>query len=94
MRKLKKLAARISAKIESVRDEMDDLEIEFELIQKHINKLESMPRNSTTSEEEVSIIVEEEEDDALSNVSGNVGVSDEFSEDDDMQQELDPAGLY
>ena len=40
MRKLKKLAARISAKIESVRDEMDDLEIEFELIQKHINKLE------------------------------------------------------
>ena len=63
MRKLKKLAARISAKIESVRDEMDDLEIEFELIQKHINKLESMPRNATTSEEEVSIIIEEEEDD-------------------------------
>ena len=62
MRKLKKLAARISAKIESVRDEMDDLEIEFELIQKHINKLESMPRNATTSEEEVSILVEEEED--------------------------------
>ena len=45
-----------------MRDEMDDLEIEFELIQKHINKLESMPRNATTSEEEVSILVEEEED--------------------------------
>ena len=63
MRKLKKLAARISAKIESVRDEMDDLEIEFELIQRHINKLESMPRNARISEEEVSIIVEQEGDD-------------------------------
>ena len=38
LRKLKKLSSRIHQKIESVRDEIEDLEIEFELLQKHIQK--------------------------------------------------------
>ena len=63
MRKLKKLAARISAKIESVRDEMDDLEIEFELIQQHINKLEIMAKNQPVANDEITVTVEEEEAD-------------------------------
>ncbi len=63
MRKLKKLAARISTKIESVRDEMDDLEIEFELIQQHINKLEIMAKNQPVANDEITVTVEEEEAD-------------------------------
>ena len=63
MRKLKKLAARISAKIESVRDEMDDLEIEFELIQQHINILEIMAKNQPVANDEITVTVEEEEAD-------------------------------
>tara|TARA_Y100000768_G_scaffold378274_1_gene352498 strand:+ start:1997 stop:2266 length:270 start_codon:yes stop_codon:yes gene_type:complete len=41
LRKMKKLASRIGDKIESVRDEVEDLEIEFEILQKQIKKLES-----------------------------------------------------
>ena len=41
LRKMKKLASRISDKMESVRDEIEDLEIEFEILQKQIKKLES-----------------------------------------------------
>ena len=41
LRKMKKLASRIGDKIESVRDEVEDLEIEFEILQKQIKKLET-----------------------------------------------------
>ena len=41
LRKMKKLASRISDKMESVRDEIEDLEIEFEILKKQIKKLES-----------------------------------------------------
>ncbi len=41
LRKMKKLASRIGEKMETVRDVMEDLEIEFEILQKQIIKLES-----------------------------------------------------
>ena len=80
IRKLKKLASRINSKIESVRDEMDDLEIEFELLQQHIAKLEGKARQTTTSTDEVTVILEddnEEDDIDLENTSA-VGVPRKF----------------
>jgi len=65
IRKLKKLASRINNKIESVRDEMDDLEIEFELLQQHIAKLEAMAKQTTTTSDEVTVIIEDDEEDDL-----------------------------
>ena len=41
LRKMKKLASRINDKMETVRDVVEDLEIEFELIQNQISKIES-----------------------------------------------------
>lgn len=78
MRKLKKLAARISAKIESVRDEMDDLEIEFELIQQHINKLETMAKETPTKNEEITVTIEEDEEDLDLENSSAVTVPKKF----------------
>ena len=80
IRKLKKLASRINSKIESVRDEMDDLEIEFELLQQHIAKLEGQTSQTTTSSDEVTVILEddnEEDDIDLENTSA-VGVPRKF----------------
>tara|TARA_B100001109_G_scaffold30289_1_gene23649 strand:+ start:1289 stop:1549 length:261 start_codon:yes stop_codon:yes gene_type:complete len=80
IRKLKKLASRINSKIESVRDEMDDLEIEFELLQQHIAKLEGKARQTTTNTDEVTVIIEddaEEDDIDLENTSA-VGVPRKF----------------
>ena len=65
IRKLKKLASRINNKIESVRDEMDDLEIEFELLQQHIAKLEAQAKQTTTNSDEVTVIIEDDEEDDL-----------------------------
>ncbi len=65
IRKLKKLASRINNKIESVRDEMDDLEIEFELLQQHIAKLEAQAKQTTTTSDEVTVIIEDDEEDEL-----------------------------
>ena len=65
IRKLKKLASRINNKIESVRDEMDDLEIEFELLQQHIAKLEAQAKQTTTTSDEVTVIIEDNEEDDL-----------------------------
>ena len=65
IRKLKKLASRISNKIESVRDEMDDLEIEFELLQQHIAKLEAQAKQTTSNSEEVTVTLEDDEEDEL-----------------------------
>ena len=78
MRKLKKLAARISAKIESVRDEMDDLEIEFELIQQHINKLEAMAKETPTNNDEITVTIEEDEEDLDLENSSAVTVPKKF----------------
>ena len=41
LRKMKKLASRINDKMETVRDVVEDLEIEFELLQNQISKLDS-----------------------------------------------------
>ena len=65
IRKLKKLASRINNKIESVRDEMDDLEIEFELLQQHIAKLEAQAKQTTATSDEVTVIIEDDEEDDL-----------------------------
>ena len=80
IRKLKKLASRINSKIESVRDEMDDLEIKFELLQQHIAKLEGKARQTTTNTDEVTVVLEddtEEDDIDLENTSA-VGVPRKF----------------
>ena len=61
MRKLNKLASRIHSKIETVRDEMDDLEIEFELLQKQIQKLQTKTNNEATPSNEVKVTLEEDE---------------------------------
>ena len=78
MRKLKKLAARISAKIESVRDEMDDLEIEFELIQQHINKLETLAKETPNNNDEITVTIEEDEEDLDLENSSAVTVPKKF----------------
>ena len=62
LRKLNKLASRIHSKIESVRDEMDDLEIEFELLQQQIKKLLAKAGNKVTASDEVEVIMEVDED--------------------------------
>lgn len=41
LRKMKKLASRIQEKMEIVTETMEDLEIEFEILQKQITKLEA-----------------------------------------------------
>ena len=41
LRKMKKIASRIQDKMEIVTETMEDLEIEFEILQKQISKLEA-----------------------------------------------------
>lgn len=65
MRKLNKLASRIHSKIETVRDEMDDLEIEFELLQKQIQKLQGKTTNKATESNEVEVTLEVDEDEEI-----------------------------
>jgi len=77
IRKLKKLASRINSKIESVRDEMDDLEIEFELLQQHINKLEA--KATAPNSDEVAVILEDDEEQEIDlENSSAVGVPRKF----------------
>lgn len=78
IRKLKKLASRINSKIESVRDEMDDLEIEFELLQQHIYKLEVNAKQVTTDADEVTVVVEEDDEDIDLENSSAVSVPRKF----------------
>ena len=40
LRKLKKLTGRLSARMEEMRDLIDDMEIEFKMMQKQIDRLE------------------------------------------------------
>jgi Sec-independent protein translocase protein TatA len=57
LRKLKKLTKRLSTRMEEMRDLMDDMEIEFEMMQKQIIRLEkgkkvkSSPGRSSKSDE-------------------------------------------
>ncbi len=79
IRKLKKLASRINNKIESVRDEMDDLEIEFELLQQHINKLEAKAKATAPNSEEVTVILEDDDEQEIDlENSSAVGVPRKF----------------
>lgn len=61
MRKMKKLASRINGQMETVRDIMEDLEIEFELLQNQISKLEAK-KGSRGQEDELEVIIEDEEE--------------------------------
>lgn len=65
LRKMKKLASRISEKMETVRDVMEDLEIEFEILQKQIVKLESKKGIESTDESEENTDFEDEPDEVL-----------------------------
>ncbi len=49
IRKLKKLARRIHTQMESVKDTMEDLEIEFEVLNQLINRLETKNVQSSNS---------------------------------------------
>ena len=79
IRKLKKLASRINSKIESVRDEMDDLEIEFELLQQHINKLEAKAKATAHNSDVAAVILEDDEEQEIDlENSSAVGVPRKF----------------
>tara|TARA_A100001234_G_scaffold190770_1_gene177061 strand:- start:853 stop:1083 length:231 start_codon:yes stop_codon:yes gene_type:complete len=62
---MKKLASRIHQQMENVRDVMDDLEIEFELLQSQISKLELKRNKSSDFEEDVDMILENEDDEQI-----------------------------
>ncbi|MEZ8000991.1 MAG: hypothetical protein QMC65_06610 [Candidatus Poseidoniaceae archaeon] len=65
LRKMKKLASRIGDKMETVRDVMEDLEIEFEILQKQIVKLESKKGIESTDESKEEIDFDDESDETL-----------------------------
>ena len=60
LRMLKKLSARLNKRMEDMRDIMDDMEIEFELLQKQIAKLE-LKKADTKSQTSTSDAPEEAE---------------------------------
>jgi len=61
---MKKLALRITEQMETVRDVMDDLEIEFEMLQNQISKLESK-KNIRNEETLKAIIVDDDDEDTI-----------------------------
>ena len=65
LRKMKKLASRIHQQMENVRDVMDDLEIEFELLQSQISKLEVKRAKASNNDEEVEVMLDEEDDEQI-----------------------------
>ena len=65
LRKMQNLASRINDKIETVRDVMEDLEIEFEILQKQILKLESKKGIESTGEGKEEIKHDDESDEVL-----------------------------
>ena len=77
LRKLKKLATRLTDRMEDMRDLMDDMEIEFEMLQKQITILESKSTPSSASkgdaQKDVEVLEmddeEEDEDMDLENTS-------------------------
>ena len=62
---MKKLASRIHQQMENVRDVMDDLEIEFELLQSQISKLEVKRAKASNNDEEVEVMLDEEDDEQI-----------------------------
>jgi predicted nucleic acid-binding Zn-ribbon protein len=58
---MKKLASRINSQMETVRDIMEDLEIEFELLQNQISKLESK-KGSREQDEQLEVLIEDEDE--------------------------------
>ncbi|MDA7845575.1 hypothetical protein N9A87_00835 [Euryarchaeota archaeon] len=67
LRKVKKLTSRLTERMEEIRDLMDDMEIEFEMLQKQIMVLEGQSSKSTDSrklsnEESKQASIEEEDD--------------------------------
>ena len=58
LKKMKKLASRINSQIESVRDIVEDLEIEFELLQTQISKLEAKKGSRKQEDEEEILDIE------------------------------------
>lgn len=64
LKKMKKLASRINGQMETVRDIMEDLEIEFELLQNQISKLEAK-KGVQAQEDELEVIVEDEADEII-----------------------------
>jgi len=78
LRKMKKLASRIHDKMEAVRDVMEDLEIEFELLQNQITKLES--KKGLTRDEK---IIEKKSTSRVVNDSANESEPDDDEDDDD-----------
>lgn len=77
LRKMKKLASRINGQMETVRDIMEDLEIEFELLQTQISKLEVKKGSRSHAEDEIEVTVEEDEIIDLENTS-SVTVKQKF----------------
>ena len=68
LRKVKKLTSRLTERMEEIRDLIDDMEIEFEMLQKQIMVLEGQSSKSTDSrklsnEESKQASIEEEDDD-------------------------------
>ncbi|RJU83213.1 MAG: hypothetical protein DWB99_02830 [Candidatus Poseidoniales archaeon] len=74
LRKMKKLASRINDQMETVRDIMEDLEIEFELLQTQISKLEAK-KGMKAQEEEMEVIVEDEEENEIIDLENTSSVT-------------------
>jgi len=75
LRKLKKLTARLSERMEEMRDLMDDMEIEFEMMQKQIGRLDKKssdaPAPAKTKKGNVEAsndIIEDDEDDGSEDI--------------------------
>jgi hypothetical protein len=75
LRKLKKLTARLSERMEEMRDLMDDMEIEFEMMQKQIGRLDKKssdaPAPAKTKKGNVepsNDIIEDDEDDGSEDI--------------------------
>lgn len=69
LRKLKKLTKRLSTRMEEMRDLMDDMEIEFEMMQKQIIRLEKgkkvKPSSGRSSKSDKALDDAEEPDDDI-----------------------------
>ena len=76
LRKLKKLTGRLSARMEEMRDLMDDMEIEFEMMQKQIDRLEKKSGGAPAPSKAQKAKVEPSED-----------IIDDDDDDDDIDME-------
>ncbi len=76
IKKMKKLASRIHDKMETVSDVMEDLEIEFELLQAQIAKLEA--KRGVQQDDEVEVILEGEDEEIDLENTSSVTVTRKF----------------